>query len=121
MNRIVLAATGCAVGLVLATSPALADPAAGPPPNCEDGQGRAADAALARADLDAFLFHLGKLEGCFLGEPPGPPIRTNPPRCEGGQGQAADAALARGDVDAFLFHLGKLEGCFLGEPPGPPL
>src|SRR3954447_13048942 len=121
MHRIPFAAAACSAALALVASPAFADPSTGPPPNCEAGQGQAADAALARGDVEAFVFHLGKLEGCFLGEPPGPPLKTNPPRCESGQGQAADAALGRGDFDAFLFHLGKLEGCFLGEPPGPPL
>ena len=122
MHRRWVASAACAAGLLLfAPCTALADPVAGSAPNCEAGQGQAADEALQRGDFDAFLFHLGKLEGCFLGQPPGPPLKTSPPRCESGQGQAADEALRRGDFDAFLFHLGKLEGCFLGQPPGPPL
>ena len=43
-------------------------------PRCENGQLRAADAALARGDLDKQLFHLGALENCFLGSPAGPPL-----------------------------------------------
>jgi len=121
MYRIPFVAAACAAVLALAASPAFADSFPGPSPNCEAGQGRAADAALGRGDFDAFMFHLGKLQGCFLGEPPGPPLKTSPPRCESGQGQAADAALKRGDLDAFLFRVGKLQGCFLGEPVGAPL
>jgi hypothetical protein len=121
MLRMSLAAIACFAILAVTASSARADASAGVAPNCEAGQGQAADAALARGDSDAFLFHLGKLESCFLGQPPGPPLMTNPPRCESGQGQAADEALTRGDFDAFLLHLGKLESCFLGEPPGAPL
>jgi hypothetical protein len=43
-------------------------------PRCELGQGRAADQALARGDLDMWLFHLGALARCFTGESPGPPL-----------------------------------------------
>lgn len=43
-------------------------------PRCEVGHEAAAQAALARGDLDMYLFHLGALFRCFSGEPPGPPL-----------------------------------------------
>jgi hypothetical protein len=43
-------------------------------PRCEIGHGQAAQEALERGDLDQYLFHLGALFNCFLGEPPGPPL-----------------------------------------------
>ena len=46
----------------------------GTPPKCENGQATAADQALARGDLDKWLFHEGALENCYLGEPAGPPL-----------------------------------------------
>jgi hypothetical protein len=45
-----------------------------PPPRCEVGQLQAAEQALARGDLEAYMFHLGVLFACFTGEPPGPPL-----------------------------------------------
>ena len=39
-------------------------------PRCEIGQGNAAQAALERGDLDKYMFHLGTLFNCFVGEPP---------------------------------------------------
>jgi hypothetical protein len=43
-------------------------------PRCEVGQEQAAQQALARGDLDQYLFHLGVLFACFLGQSPGPPL-----------------------------------------------
>jgi hypothetical protein len=44
------------------------------PPRCEAGQSQAAQQALERGDFDQYLFHLGALENCFLGDSPGPPL-----------------------------------------------
>jgi hypothetical protein len=43
-------------------------------PRCELGHGEAAQRALERGDLEQYMFHLGALFRCFLGEPPGPPL-----------------------------------------------
>ena len=43
-------------------------------PRCEGGHGHAADQALARGDIDRYMFHLGALFHCFSGEPPGQPL-----------------------------------------------
>ena len=48
-------------------------PANSPPPRCEVGHGQAAQQALERGDLAMYLFHLGALFRCFIGESPGPP------------------------------------------------
>jgi hypothetical protein len=42
-------------------------------PRCEIGQGQAAQQALARGDLEQYMFHLGILFSCFIGEG-GPPL-----------------------------------------------
>jgi hypothetical protein len=44
------------------------------PPRCEIGHGEAAQRALERGDLDQYMFHLGALQHCFLGQPAGPPL-----------------------------------------------
>jgi hypothetical protein len=44
------------------------------PPRCEVGQGNSAQQALERGDLDKYIFHLGALANCFIGESPGPPL-----------------------------------------------
>jgi hypothetical protein len=43
-------------------------------PRCEQGHGEAAQRALERGDLDQYMFHLGALFNCFLGEPAGRPL-----------------------------------------------
>jgi hypothetical protein len=43
-------------------------------PRCEQGHDEAAQGALERGDLDQYLFHLGALFHCFIGEPVGPPL-----------------------------------------------
>jgi hypothetical protein len=43
-------------------------------PRCERGHGEAAQQALERGDLDQYMAHLGAIQHCFLGEPPGPPL-----------------------------------------------
>jgi hypothetical protein len=44
------------------------------PPRCEIGHGEAAQQALERGDLAQYMAHLGAIQHCFLGEPPGPPL-----------------------------------------------
>ena len=43
-------------------------------PRCEQGHEEAAQRALERGDLEQYMFHLGALFNCFLGESPGPPL-----------------------------------------------
>ena len=43
-------------------------------PRCEVGHLEAAQQALARGDANLYMFHLGALFRCSIGEPPGPPL-----------------------------------------------
>jgi hypothetical protein len=43
-------------------------------PRCEVGHLEAAQQALEHGDLNLYMFHLGALFRCSIGEPPGPPL-----------------------------------------------
>src|SRR5206468_2474987 len=109
-TRAAVAAGLASAVLAAAAGAASADPPpdGSSPPNCENGQSHA-----WANDPQGDLSRGGKLESCFIGEPPASEPLGTPPRCENGQSHAW-----ANDPQGDLSHGGKLESCFIGEPPG---